>query len=107
MVLDAVRDYVRPKMTLVEAVDGLVVKELSAWVPVTREVFDDEPFLRAAIADLLWTTQLASYGFLGSVRCARCRRRTRCVYTAEILDGRPYGRSCFAVAYWTRVGETM
>lgn len=70
-------DYAKPTKTYV--VDR--VRKIVAVLPVTQEALDDAAGMRAYIDEAIRLVDLASRGFLGLVRCARCHRPTRCVST--------------------------
>jgi hypothetical protein len=67
------------------------VEKVWYGVPVSIEALEDAPIIGEHIRRM----ELATRGF-GPVRCHRCHRWVRCVYTA-FLWGLPlyYGRACF------------
>lgn len=78
---------------------------VAAWVPTTRRQLEDAEALSASLNEMWRRLELANRGFLGLVRCSRCRRPVRCVYAASgTVFGIPtypehrllLGRSCHA-----------
>lgn len=70
---------------------GPAIEKLSVSIPVSREAIEDARYVRALFEWALRADRLRGLGFLGLVRCVRCRRGTRCVYrVGDFL----YGRTC-------------
>lgn len=67
-------------------------ERIATWLPVTRQSLDDARGVRELIREAFRLGELRMQGFVGWVRCARCGRRARCVYT---VGDRLYGSSCY------------
>lgn len=77
------------------------IRKSVGFVVVDPATYEDMQVLgsmwEAWIRESARLAELARRGFLGRVRCARCRRRLRCVY-AEV-DGRHYGLDCYLATF--------
>jgi hypothetical protein len=78
------------EVTVAEFVFEVPVEKWEAFVLVSEEARQD----RAVFVEHLRLLDLWFRGFLGLIRCARCHRPTRCLYT---VGDRLYGRTCAAL----------
>lgn len=70
---------------------GPPIRKLSTTIPVSREALEDAPYIRSMFEAAMRAGRLYELGFVGRVRCVRCRRGTRCLYrVGDFL----YGRTC-------------
>lgn len=89
---------------------GESLRPIVVFLTVSEELLEDLPAMRADLDEWMRRAELASRGFLGSVRCDRCRRRIRCVFVVDYVrlhglhfrtsrgDVGFFGESCYRIA---------